>query len=100
MATPVTSDQLLSSLRQIRADVEVRYPIRLIGLIGSAARDELREDSDIDVLAEYRPGLSLTKLGAVHLLLAERLGRGVDIVLEEGLTPGVRRRVMRDLRRI
>lgn len=92
-----TSRDILASLRNMRADIEARYPVRLVGVFGSAARDELRDDSDIDVLADYRPGLSLVKLGALHRALAERLGRNVDIILKDGVKPSVRKQIEKDL---
>lgn len=92
-----TSRDILASLRNMRADIEARYPVRLVGVFGSAARDELRDDSDIDVLADYRPGLSLVKLAALHRALAERLGRNVDIILKDGVKPSVRKQIEKDL---
>jgi hypothetical protein len=93
-----TRDDILSILRATRPSVEDRYPIRLLGLVGSAARGEMREDSDIDVLAESLPGLTLFKLGAVSNILEDALGRHVDILLADGLKPRILEDVRRDLR--
>lgn len=94
------SRDIVASLREMRADIESRYPVRLVGVFGSAGRDELRADSDIDVLADYRPGLSLVKLGALHRALTARLGRNVDIVLKDALKPSIRERIEKDLVRL
>ena len=91
-------EHLRATINSVRADLEGRYPIRLIGIFGSAARGEARPDSDVDILVEPGPGLSLVKLGAVQLSLEEVLRRPVDLVFESALRPKVRDRVRADLR--
>ena len=41
-------------VEEIRAYCE-RQPIRRLSVFGSAARNELRPESDIDLLVEYEP---------------------------------------------
>lgn len=89
---------LKATINRVRADLEGRYPIRLIGVFGSAARGDARPDSDVDILVEPCPGLSLFKLGAVQLSLEEVLRRPVDLVFESALKPKVRDRVRAELR--
>ena len=45
-------DRILDTLRQQHVLLSGRYPIRRLALFGSWARDEAREDSDVDVLVE------------------------------------------------
>ncbi len=68
--------------------------------IGSAARDEMGEGSDVDVLVEFE-GLS-TFRGYFDLkdYLEALLGRTVDLVTERGLKPRARRHVERDFVRV
>jgi hypothetical protein len=56
-------------------------PPRSLRLLGSAARNELRDDSDIDLLVEFEPGRTRGLLGIAELELAlqELLGRDVDL---------------------
>jgi predicted nucleotidyltransferase len=90
-------EHLKATINSVRPDLEGRYPIRLIGVFGSAARGEARADSDVDILVEPGPGLSLFKLGAVQLSLEEALRRPVDLVFESALKPKVRDRVRAEL---
>ena len=46
-------DTVLKLLSEHREEVRERYGARRLALFGSAARDELRDDSDIDVLVEF-----------------------------------------------
>lgn len=67
-----------------RAELEVfcrKNHITRMSLFGSALREELRQDSDIDVLVEFdkehMPGLM--DLAGMEIELAERIGRKVDL---------------------
>jgi predicted nucleotidyltransferase/DNA-binding XRE family transcriptional regulator len=63
----------------------------------AAARGEDRPDSDVDLLADLPPGLSLFGLGRVEADLEAILGTRVDLIPAADLKPGVRARVERDL---
>ena len=67
--------------------------VRRLGLFGSALRGDLRPDSDIDLLVEFKPGRipGLLRIAALELELAEILGRDVDL-----RTPGDLSRHFRD----
>jgi predicted nucleotidyltransferase len=66
-----------------------------VRLFGSAARDELREDSDIDVLVEFQQPDARSYF-ATLFLLEDELGRRVDLVMPETLHALIRDRVVRD----
>lgn len=72
-----------------------RYHIRRILLFGSAARNELRSDSDIDLIIEFTPGGAPSLGGLVDIQEAfSRLfdGRKVDIATPSILRNPYRRR--------
>ena len=51
---------LVSLLTNGREEIVRRFGIKKLGLFGSAARDEMHEGSDIDVLVEFQaPPLSM-----------------------------------------
>ena len=80
-----------------RGEVEARLAaltprLRALGvervrLFGSFVRDEQREDSDVDLLADLRPGITLIGLGRILNLVEPELGRAVDLVPAAGLNP-------------
>ena len=47
-------ETILRELRKIKPDFERRYGVTKIGIFGSLARNEIREDSDVDVVLEMR----------------------------------------------
>jgi predicted nucleotidyltransferase/DNA-binding XRE family transcriptional regulator len=66
-------------------------------VFGSVARGEDRPDSDVDLLAELPPGMSLFGLARLQAELEAILGSRVDLVPAADLKPGVRARAGRDL---
>lgn len=57
-----------------------RHRIRKLALFGSVLRDDFREDSDIDILVEFEPGVSIgLRFFAIERELSELLGRKVDL---------------------
>jgi predicted nucleotidyltransferase len=75
-----------------------RYQVRELCVFGSAARGELRPDSDIDLLVDFlpdaRPGL--LGLSAMMREFSGLLGRRVDLAVKPALKPTVRTSVLAD----
>jgi len=73
-------DTVLETIRARRDEIEARYGIRLLGVVGSVARGEERADSDIDLIYEVPLSTTLFKLSDVMFELEQALGRKVDLV--------------------
>lgn len=91
---------ILALLREHRADIAARFGARHMGLFGSAARDELRPDSDIDVLVEFDGSATYDGYFSLKDHLEQLLGRPVDLVTSKGLKPRARQHVEQDLIRV
>lgn len=70
-------------------------PIARLSLFGSALRDELRPESDIDLLVEYEPDAPVGYFSmARHMReLSEIVGRPVDLCTRNGLKDYIRQEV-------
>ena len=77
-----------------------RYRVRELAVFGSAARGELRPDSDVDLLVVFdsEARVGLITLGRLQRELAEVFGRPVDLVPRDGLKPGLKDEVLADAR--
>ncbi len=82
------------------ADLCRHYHVREMSVFGSAARGELRPDSDIDILVEFMPGadIDLVDYAGLMLDLTNLLGRKVDLVSKNGLKPLIRSSVLAEAR--
>ena len=92
--------QILSLLAAHRSEIAKRFGVQRIALFGSAARDELRPESDVDVLVEFEGPSSFDGYFALKDYFEALLGRPVDLVTDRGLKPRARRHVERDLVRV
>lgn len=62
--------------------------VRRIGLFGSFSRDQQNDDSDVDLIVEFEPGRkTFDSFIQLSFLLEELLGRRVELVTTEALSP-------------
>lgn len=71
--------------------------IAFFGLFGSAARGDIRHNSDVDVLVRYARPVGLFDHSRIALELESLLGRRVDLVTDGALNKYIRANVYRDL---
>lgn len=77
--------ELLQVHREKILEILTRYPmISNVRIVGSIARGEDTEHSDIDFLIDAAPGTTLFDIGGLHEDLAELLGVPVDIISSKG----------------
>lgn len=90
-------DLALSTLRQLRAALEVRG-VAHASLFGSVARGEDHAHSDVDVVITPAAGtrLDLIDLGGIQTLLDEGFGIDVDLVVEPVKKSGLRAAILQD----
>jgi predicted nucleotidyltransferase len=69
------------------AEICRRYQVGELALFGSAARGEMRTDSDVDMLVDYLPAArpSLFELIKLKDELSDLLGRRVDLGVKRAL---------------
>jgi predicted nucleotidyltransferase len=88
--------ELLKAKRNEILDLTAKHGATKVRLIGSVARREETQESDVDFLVEMESGRSLLDHAALILDLEALLGRKVDIASDRGLRPRVRERVLRE----
>ena len=86
--------------RRAGADLCRRYHVRELSLFGSAARGDMSEDSDVDLLVEFLPErkVELFQYSGLMLDLSKLIGRKVDLVSKKGLKPLIRASVLKEAR--
>ena len=78
------------------------YEVKELSIFGSAARGDLRPDSDFDLLVDFLPGARPGLLGvsAMTRELSNLLGRRVDLAVKPALKPRIRPGVLAKARLI
>ncbi|MCX6698473.1 MAG: nucleotidyltransferase family protein [Methanomicrobiales archaeon] len=92
-----TRQDILSSLKKIKREVEQEYSVKTIGVFGSVARDEQTGKSDIDLLVEFSKPVGFVTFMRLENFLSERLGNPVDLVTSDSLKPVIRQDVLSEV---
>lgn len=70
--------------------------IAFMGIFGSFATGDFREDSDIDFLVDFLKPKSLLEIVRIERLLSESLGRKADLLTEASLSPYLKNRIKKE----
>ncbi|MGD9814175.1 MAG: nucleotidyltransferase family protein [Hyphomonadaceae bacterium] len=90
-------DTVLETIRARRDEIEARYGIRLLGVVGSVARGEERSDSDVDITYQVPRRTTLFRVAAALNELEDDLGRRVDLVDTSAMRARARAYIEKDL---
>ena len=90
----LTRDEAIACL--LASECEIRaLGVERLALFGSVLRGEARPDSDVDLLVQFSPGAkTFDHFLALFDLLEERLGRRVELVTTEALSPFIGPRIL------
>jgi predicted nucleotidyltransferase len=95
--TAPTRRDVLSAIARNREQIRALGVSRL-ALFGSVARDRASADSDVDLLVEFEPGLkTFDRFMQLAFLLEDVLGRRVELVTVEALSPYLKPYIMEEV---
>jgi predicted nucleotidyltransferase len=96
----VNKTSILDLLNRHRDEIKQRFAVKRLALFGSAARDEMHQESDIDVLVGFEGPATFNGYMDLKFYLEALLGRRVDLVTEKGLRKEIRPNVERETIRV
>ena len=96
----MNSEQVLSVLNGHREEMRQRFGVKHLALFGSAARDELRDGSDIDLLVEFEGPPTFDGYMDLKDYLEALFGTKVDLATDAMIKPRLRRHIEKDLLRV
>ncbi len=90
MTTKVrTREDIFKMLDENRTQLRA-LGVKRLGLFGSFVRGRQRADSDVDMLVEFEPGQkTFDHFMELAFLLEDLLGRSVELVTPEALSPHI-----------
>jgi len=93
-STSLTRAEALDCISASETEIRALGVTRL-ALFGSVARGQARPDSDVDILVEFSPGAkTFDRFLALSELLETLLGRRVELVTREALSPFLGPRIL------
>lgn len=94
MIDSLTREQTVERLAAAEPDIRA-FGVQRLALFGSVLRGEARPDSDVDLLVAFSPGAkTYSGFLALSELLEELLGRRVELVTVESLSPFLGPRIL------
>jgi len=86
-------DDILLALQSARPLLD-SFGVAHLSLFGSFARDEAREDSDVDLLVDFARPIGMFDFVRLQRELGLQLGRRVELVTHAALKPQLRDRIL------
>ena len=80
----------LALLRTIKPILAQQFGVTQLALFGSTARDEARDNSDLDIMVRFDGPATSARYFGVQFYLEDQLGCSVDLVTEKALRPELR----------
>ena len=89
----LTRDEVLEKLHAHREELYA-LGVQSIAVFGSVARGEAGPESDVDLLVDLKPGVTIFGFLGIQERLEELLGVRVDLTMRGGLREPIRERIL------
>lgn len=89
-------DATLQLLHDHMPTLADEFNVKELALFGSMARDQARNDSDIDILVNFDGPATSARYFGLQFYLEDLLGRPVDLVTSKALRPELRPYIERE----
>ena len=87
----------LTILRKIKPALVQQFGVTQLALFGSTARDDARDNSDVDILVGFDGPATSARYFGVQFYLEDHLGCQIDLVTEKALRPELRPFIEKDV---
>ncbi|MFI5402594.1 MAG: nucleotidyltransferase family protein [Planctomycetota bacterium] len=92
----MTKRDILDRIAKHAPDLRERFGVKGLWLFGSAARDQARADSDVDMVVEFAGPPTFDAYMDLKFRLEEILGVRVDLVTRGAIRPTLKERIEKD----
>ncbi len=91
-----TLQNILEKLKQVKPELEKKYPITGIGVFGSYARGEAGKESDVDIAVDINGAMGLSFVAMADEIEA-LLGIKTDVIPLRSIKPEYRTYIEKDI---
>jgi predicted nucleotidyltransferase len=71
-------------LENLKPELSERFHVSSIGIFGSVARNEMRSDSDVDIIVDFDQPIGIGFIDLANFL-EKQVSRSVDLVSKNGI---------------
>jgi len=91
---------LLEHLSERLGEMRERFSVKTLWVFGSAVRDELTAESDIDILVDFEVKATFDLFMDLKFYLEDLLQRRVDLVTDKALREPIRKSIEQEIIRV
>ncbi len=95
----MTREQIIAEILKHRADLEA-MGVKHLSLFGSAARGDMRLDSDVDLFCELSKPMGYFELFDIETELRKWIRHKIDFRTKDALHPWIKQDILRDATQI
>ncbi len=92
----MTREEILDFLRQHKKEMHDSFGVTKIGLFGSYARGDARENSDVDLAIELVANTADSYFGLLHYL-EDRFQKRIDLGIESNFKPIIKPYISKEI---
>ena len=92
-----TKEKILSTLKQLKGNLNANYRVKKIGLFGSYVKNEQKDTSDIDFLVEFEEDADLFHLVGLSRYLEEVFKSKVDVISKPAIKEELKQRILEEV---
>ncbi|WP_319508954.1 nucleotidyltransferase family protein [uncultured Methanolobus sp.] len=90
------TDNQIDDYKQTIVPILIKNDVDKAGIFGSFARNEAREDSDIDILVHFKNRKSLFDLARLELELEKESHRKIEVITYDSISPLIKERILKE----
>lgn len=86
----------IETYKQIIVPILIENDVDKAGIFGSFARNEAKEDSDIDILVKFKSRKSLFDLARLELELERESKRKIEVITYASINPLIKEQILKE----
>ncbi|HCL56176.1 MAG TPA: hypothetical protein DHW82_04105 [Spirochaetia bacterium] len=92
--------KVIMEIKKLILPLLIQFQVKKAGIFGSFARNEEKDQSDLDLLIEIDSQKSLFEIIDLKIKLEEKIGRKVDLVEYDCINPMLKEKILNEEMRI
>lgn len=73
-----------------------KYHVKKLGIFGSVVRDEIEEDSDVDIMVEFESPIGFFEFIRLENFLSEKIQQKVDLISTKAIKPIIKNDILKE----
>jgi uncharacterized protein len=92
----MNKDEVIKEIGRTLPFLKEKYHVKNLGVFGSVARGEEKQDSDIDMLVEFNSPVGFVDFIKLEHFLSDTLKQKVDLITKNALKPIIKQEIIKD----